>query len=97
VKHCREELEWLDFDLETIDDLAAGLVEEVFRLEVAIIDADQEGNEDVLAECAVGNMVLYKEGDRQHYRQMLRELVNEACSQVRGPHAMPVQVMAEAA
>lgn len=97
VKHCREELEWLDFDPETIDDLAAGLVEEVCRVEVSIIDADPDGNEDVLAEHALGNVVLYKAGDHRYYREIVRELVNEACSDVRDTVTKPQQPMAEAA
>lgn len=90
ISHLKEEVEHFDTDPQTVADMANGKVEEVFGIEVAILDAEDECE---LASANVGYVVRYKDEDRRHFRYLVRELLAECCDSMRPRKRQPAQIV----
>jgi len=86
VSHLPDDLDHLDVDEETVEDMAAGNVEEVFCLHVALYEVDEDEEEREIADDYLGGLFRYRGNSNRHaYSGYLKGIVNELCRNVRPP------------
>jgi len=85
IEHLPAEEHELDFELETVEDMADGLVEEIFNLKVTLLELDEDGFEDgEVADEVIGGFIRYKgQSNRTAYSGYLKQMVAEVCETVR--------------